>query len=104
MNCPRCGAASNVLDTRAWDFGTTRRRRECMNLHKFTTVEIPAAAYGSAKQRLQVLANTTAGRVALFKRDRAIARDLPNGWQALAARFGLTKTAVYLAARRGRAG
>lgn len=102
MICPRCGAASSVLDTRPSDFRTTRRRRECMNLHKFTTIEIPAAAYGSVKQRLAVLARTTAGRIATFKRDRQIARELPSGWTQLAVRFNLTKSAIYLAAKRGR--
>lgn len=73
-----------------------------MNLHRFTTIEIPAAAYGSVKQRLAILARTTAQRIATFKRDRQIARELPNGWTALAARFNLTKSAIYLAAKRGR--
>lgn len=102
MNCPTCGAASSVLDTRSGRLGTTRRRRECMNLHQFTSVEIPAAAYGSVKQRLLTLAGTTTRRVALFRRDRLIARELHHGWRPLAERYGLSKGAVYLAAKRGK--
>ena len=34
MKCPQCSAPSRVLETRG-----DRRRRECFNLHRFTTVE-----------------------------------------------------------------
>ena len=37
MNCPQCGAWSSVLETRG-----TRRRRECGNGHRFTTLEFEA--------------------------------------------------------------
>lgn len=102
MNCPRCGATSGVVETRVMTSLTTRRRRECVNGHRFTTIEIPSQAYGSARQRLAVFARTTAQRIALWKRDKAIAAELHHGWQALAHRYGLTKTAIYTAAQRGR--
>lgn len=35
MKCPKCGAWSRVLDTRG-----AQRRRECANLHRFSTVEV----------------------------------------------------------------
>lgn len=38
MKCPECGAWTRVLDTRETPDGT-RRRHECANLHRFTTVE-----------------------------------------------------------------
>ena len=75
-----------------------------MNLHKFTTVEMLSAAYCTAKARLVTLADTTSKRAALFARDRTIARELPKGWVPLAERYGISKSAVYLAAKRGRAG
>ena len=34
MKCPLCGADTRTLETR-----DTRRRRECFNEHRFTTVE-----------------------------------------------------------------
>lgn len=37
MMCPTCSAWSAVLNTRL-----ARRRRECANGHRFSTVEVPA--------------------------------------------------------------
>ena len=40
LNCPECGAWANVLQTRdnkANDM--VRRRYECINLHRYTTIE-----------------------------------------------------------------
>ena len=46
INCPECGAWANVLQTRDNKAKTqTRRRYECANLHRFSTVE---QAVGSA--------------------------------------------------------
>lgn len=39
MNCPKCGAWTGVRDTRMRTNNTRRRRYECANLHRFTTVE-----------------------------------------------------------------
>ena len=39
MNCQRCGAWANVLETRVRSDNITRRRYECANLHRFTTLE-----------------------------------------------------------------
>lgn len=102
MKCPRCGAHSYVMETRRGPHFTTRRRRICANKHGFITVEMHRAAYCSAKQRLIALAATIQKRIALWHRDNEIARSLHRGWRALADRYELTKTAVYMAARRGR--
>lgn len=40
MNCPECGAWSVVLDTRG-----PRRRRECGNGHRFSTIEIATSMH-----------------------------------------------------------
>jgi transcriptional regulator NrdR family protein len=43
VKCPQCGAWTDVLETRS-----PRRRRECANGHRFTTIELPdneAASY-----------------------------------------------------------
>lgn len=39
MKCPRCGAWTEVLETRARKDGTKHRRYECANEHRFSTVE-----------------------------------------------------------------
>lgn len=41
--CPVCGAWSEVTETRTHKDGTTKRRHECANLHRFTTYCEPAA-------------------------------------------------------------
>lgn len=46
MKCPHCGAWSAVLDTRA-----TRRRRECANGHRFSTVETVVGLSGNRTQK-----------------------------------------------------
>lgn len=102
MKCPRCGAPSEVRETRDASLFTTRRRRECLNGHRFTTVEMHQAAACSAKQRLAALAQTIQRRAAQWQRDRAIALQLHRGWRALADQYGLTKGAIYQAAARGR--
>lgn len=39
MKCPQCQAWAKVLDTRPRKDGTTHRRYECANLHRFSTRE-----------------------------------------------------------------
>lgn len=39
MKCPECGAWTIVKETRTRQDNTRRRRFECANMHKFTTVE-----------------------------------------------------------------
>jgi transcriptional regulator NrdR family protein len=39
MKCPHCEAWTEVRETRKRADGTKRRRYECANLHKFTTLE-----------------------------------------------------------------
>lgn len=40
MKCPRCGAWTEVLETRQAADNVTRRRYECANEHRFTTIEL----------------------------------------------------------------
>lgn len=42
MKCPVCGVWSNVLETRPIKDGV-KRRRECANMHRFTTHEMESA-------------------------------------------------------------
>lgn len=39
MKCPQCDAWTEVRETRQRGDGTRRRRYECANLHRFTTIE-----------------------------------------------------------------
>lgn len=39
MKCPECGVWVRVVETRNGPDNTKRRRYECANLHRFTTVE-----------------------------------------------------------------
>lgn len=39
MKCPTCEAWTQVLETRKRGLHVTRRRYECANLHRFTTLE-----------------------------------------------------------------
>lgn len=105
MNCPRCGAASSVLETRHSDqTHTTMRKRLCLNEHRFKTVEIHEPVFCSAKPRNRDFVKTIQRRVRIFKQDLAIARALASKaatWQELVVKFKITKSAVYYAAKRG---
>lgn len=39
VTCPQCSAWTRVLETRIRKDRATRRRYECGNLHRFTTIE-----------------------------------------------------------------
>lgn len=102
MMCPICGTESNVLSTRPGKDMTTARRRECFNMHRFTTIEIYQQVHCSAKQRAAEFSQTTRDRIAARKQDISIAKRLPEGVQKLMEEFDLSRSGVYLAARRGR--
>lgn len=103
MKCDRCGADSRVLETREGQGFSTKRRRECLCCaNRFTTVEVHEAVYCSAKPRAAQYFQTVKKRVALYHRDIQLAERLHEGVHALAAEFGITRKAVYLAASRGR--
>lgn len=40
MKCPACKAWAEVLETRMRADGVKRRRYECANTHRFTTLEV----------------------------------------------------------------
>lgn len=42
MKCPTCNAVTRILETRQTNPGVLRRR-ECFNLHRFSTVEVVAS-------------------------------------------------------------
>ncbi|SFB74387.1 hypothetical protein SAMN05216344_102187 [Polaromonas sp. OV174] len=46
MTCPDCKAHARVIETRQRKDGSTARRYECANLHRFSTSEKPKAQRG----------------------------------------------------------
>lgn len=50
MKCPICNKWTNILETRTTKNGHTRRR-ECANLHRFTTKEVVIADTARAGAR-----------------------------------------------------
>lgn len=86
MNCPRCGAWTNVLATR----GATRRR-ECGNGHRFTTVEVVPSVVRERDYATHLRA--AAGRATRHRRDLRIVEDA-RGASAVAREHGLTEARV----------
>lgn len=86
MKCPHCGAWSNVLETR-----TTRRRRECANGHRFSTVEVLPSLVSGREYRRHLRA--------VVERERIWARDLkiiadPRGSKATGRTYGVSEGRV----------
>lgn len=102
MKCRICDSeVHRVLDSRDGPHDTIRRRRECSNGHRFTTIEMHTDVASQAPNAKQFARRTTK-RLA-YARDIEIARDLHLGGHVLAAKYGLKLPSVYAAARRGRA-
>jgi transcriptional regulator NrdR family protein len=51
MKCPECGAWTVVKETRADENNSRRRRIECANLHRFTTLETVIAEKTRVRQK-----------------------------------------------------
>lgn len=51
MKCPECGAWTVVKETRADQNNTRRRRIECANMHRFTTLETVIATKTRIRQK-----------------------------------------------------
>lgn len=103
MQCPECGAWTRVCETREAPLRALKRTRECANGHRFATMEIYAAVLSPARARMRTYAATCARRAKLWARDRAINKAMAAGtsWQDIAAKYGLRKSAVFLARKRG---
>lgn len=100
MNCPTCGAWSEVLDTRATaSTDTTRRRRQCANGHRFATVEVYAQMVnaGAVSRALAAIARARA----LWSRNQRILADERTAAE-IAEEHGLSVKAVHSIRRRSR--
>ncbi len=81
------------------------RRRECFNGHRFQSIEIYRECYGSTRERCKTYFTVTVARYkTMWERNKDIARSIAAGvsWQALAEKYALSRTAVYLALKAGR--
>lgn len=78
------------------------RTRECRYGHRFTTAEVHTTVAVRALDRMKQFEVTTLTRRNQRERDKSIARALHDGWRPLAEKYGLTKSAVYYAAKMGR--
>lgn len=81
MKCEECGAWTSVKETRAAPNNTRRRRIECANGHRFTTLEKiivsktsvceePEVAQVGSKPRLSVVRHWINGASSAFKLGR----------------------------------
>jgi radical SAM superfamily enzyme with C-terminal helix-hairpin-helix motif len=81
------------------------RRRQCFNGHRFQSIEIYRECYGSTRERCKTYFTVTVARYkTMWERNKDIARSIAAGvsWQALAEKYALSRTAVYLALKAGR--
>lgn len=102
MKCRFCDSETlRVLESREGPYDTLRRRRECGNGHRFTTIEMHADTASQAPHAKQ-FARRTVRRVT-YARDIEIAGNLHRGGTVLAEKYGLKLSSVYKAATRGRA-
>lgn len=93
MNCPICGAPSDVLGfQRLEQEHRTDYARVCDRGHKFQTSEVHAPQLADRRELECAVRNITR-RIARFKRDLAIAED-ERPARVVAAEHGLTDTRV----------
>lgn len=90
MNCPRCGAPSSVLHTRVHTASVTRRR-ECFNLHRFTTYEVVPTVVD--QRQMAITKRGFIQRAAAWARRQVVLRSKDSA-SALARRLGITEARV----------
>jgi transcriptional regulator NrdR family protein len=54
MKCPECGTWTIVKETRTSDENTRRRRLECANEHRFTTLETIIVSKTRIRQKQKI--------------------------------------------------
>lgn len=92
MKCPKCGAASSVKATRAYQTTMLRRSRQCFNGHAFPTIEV----YPGNVDRREAAATQRgiAARKQVAKRRSVIAASPHLTATQLAADLGCTEARV----------
>jgi len=97
MKCPRCGESrSTVLETRGTDSAITIRRRECFNLHRFTTYEVSEKLGRTIAAQAEAHSRGADTAAKLHKRNMQIVREVRKGasMKEVARRLGLAPTTV----------
>ena len=104
MNCPSCGAASAVLETRNEADGVfLKRRRECSACSKrFNTFEVSDALEATLKRYLKPHVVATKKQWAAARRNAEIVRRVLEGEKryVLAGEFGLSDSMLTTITRR----
>lgn len=102
MKCRFCDSEDlRVLESREGQYDVVRRRRECSNGHRFTTIEVHSDVASQAPHAKQFARRTT--RRVTYARNIEIAQNLFRGGDVLAEKYGLKVVSIYAAARHGRA-
>lgn len=92
MRCPKCGAWSEVKETRADDNSfQTRRRRVCANSHLFTTYEVLPPLVRSKAECAKTIRRALAA-IQQWVRGREVAKAVRAGVPSkdLAAQYGIS--------------
>lgn len=92
MRCPQCGAPTSVLATRAFRVVLLSRRRQCFNLHTFTTYEVwhGHVDWRRIKDLVQVISDRAKGA-----KTRALVAGNPDlSHRELARRAGVSEARV----------
>lgn len=92
MMCPKCGAWSEVAETRKQIDLIIRRRRKCANNHSFTTFEVYPAMVAS-KRDVRKAAAKASTNAKLWQRDRQIRAD-SRSTAEVARHWGLTTARI----------
>ena len=103
MKCERCGAWTEVAETRQADGGhTLRRTRVCGNGHRFATFEVVAPIYRRDPRAVVRAMRAIADRIKLWQRDSAAAAIIKAGktHAEAAAELGLSRQVVTKAMAR----
>lgn len=101
MKCDRCGAWTEVAETRRVDGGhTLRRTRVCANMHRFQTFEVIAPIYRGDRRRVLAALNAAADRLKLWARYVALSKLAAEHGPSQAAKLGNTSRATVQRAIR----
>lgn len=91
-----------MLETRSWEHGTSTRRRECFNGHRFVTVEIYREVYGSARQRAKVYSQSIQVWHDRWLRNLDIFKNQHLGWEHFVNKYQVGRSNFFLIAKQMR--
>ena len=92
MRCMKCGAPTEVAETRPFMGVMLRRARVCFNGHRFSSYEVPPGALD--RRQLKAIQNGVADRQRAQHRKLAVLRAPNESASSLAKRLGITEARV----------